>query len=393
MAERGAAGEFRRRAPLGPRMVDRRPHHVSQRRRPLRLAHQHAILRLRRRSRRAERAIDVRRLLLRRQVGPLVQFARIARIGRAGGPRRLKQPSASTSSPDKCIHGLQVLQPGEIAGQEAGGEVPQLQVRRRELHVSRLVAARRQQQILLAEHHADLVELGRADRVNPPANRRRRQFAGRRFRFQGEMDAGVKQQPPAADQQIVGRAGRRALCGLGRASRMTFSGSTASSVQAEFRLLDDFQQRLAADHVALAVRHRQAEAGQPPVLLDDPAENAGEDEKRRRIGRPDGPLQFGERATARRRAPARSALRSADCHHGLRLSHIRRGMPRLPSRRKTPGVTPNNSAIQCEGDAAHHWTNSRNPLQNVRNESDRLRSGSRCRPMFLATSIFGMPAA
>ncbi len=243
-----------------------------------------------------------RRFGLARQAGQIGQFIAVPRIGRARRSRCPKQAPGVDVLPDQPVDCLQIIESrflavggkttvvrkageaGEIAGQETGGKVPQLEVHGHELRVDRLIAVRREQPVLLPQHRADLVESGRPKLVNPLANDRRRQPAASRSLLQREMDSRVEQQTPTANQDVVGR-GFGQLLRIRPGQQHDLLRQHGVSGQAEFRLIDGLQERFAADDVTRTMRNPQAEAAQPPILLDDPTENPRQNKKRRRIGR------------------------------------------------------------------------------------------------------------
>ncbi len=66
---------------------------------------------------------------------------------------------------------------------------------------------------------------------------------------------------------------------------MICSGNSSLVVHPEIGRIDNLEERLTGDDVALAVRHSQPETRQSPILLDYPAKNPRQHQKRRRIGR------------------------------------------------------------------------------------------------------------
>ncbi len=84
----------------------------------------------------------------------------------------------------------------------------QLQVQRRELDVSGAVIARRHQEVLLTQHAADGVELGRANALDAVADAGVGQAALCQARVQGDVDAGVKEEAPVEHERLLGAEGR-----------------------------------------------------------------------------------------------------------------------------------------------------------------------------------------
>ena len=95
------------------------------------------------------------------------------------------------------------------------------------------------------------------------------------------MNAGMKQQPPAADQCIVGRSIQQfPRIRLGNEDKLI--GKDPSGINAYFIRLDDIQQRLPIDNVALPMRHPKGKSRQAAILFNNPAKDPG------RISRPSG---------------------------------------------------------------------------------------------------------
>src|SRR6185369_1909886 len=102
------------------------------------------------------------------------------------------------------------LERGERAIEGPGGERLELEVQRDELDVRAGVVDRRQQEVFLAQHRADLVELGLADPVDPLADRRGRDRALREQLVERLVDAGVEDRAPGSRQlaAVTGRERR-----------------------------------------------------------------------------------------------------------------------------------------------------------------------------------------
>ncbi len=207
------------------------------------------------------------------------------RPARPADPRPPDPPTHLSHRKGENRHAGKAGEAREVAGQETAGKMPQFEVHGHELRVDRLIAARREQPVLLPQHRADLVEPGRPQ-VAESAGERSPATMRRPPPAPPARDGSARGTADANSESSTSPAGVSASsCGSGRASSTTFSGSRASSAQAQFRLVDDLQERFTADHVTGAMRNPQAKAAQPPILLDDPAENPRQNQKRRRIGR------------------------------------------------------------------------------------------------------------
>jgi hypothetical protein len=166
-----------------------------------------------------------------------------------------------------------VGQAGEEARHQPRHELAQLQVDGRELGVGGQVVARRHQEILLTQHGAHGVELGRPDVLDAVPHPRGGQPPLRQTLVEGGVNSRVKEQTPVIDQRLVAAQGGQ-LVGLGPHQQHDRFGQLPRRGNAQLVAGGQAQQGVAADDVGLDVRHPQAEADEAPVGLDNTAEDA-----------------------------------------------------------------------------------------------------------------------
>ncbi len=150
-----------------------------------------------------------------------------------------------------------------------------------------------EQEVFLAEYGPNFVGFGLADAADALADDGVSRGAGRQISSDGLVDAGVKEQPPVLEQRRLGRQPPQ-LARVRDGKQQQRFRQFAVRFEAEVGPVGDGQQRLAADDVALAVRHLQAGAGQSAVLLDDAAQDARRHEQRGRVGGGQLPFQVGQ---------------------------------------------------------------------------------------------------
>ena len=165
--------------------------------------------------------------------------------------------------------------------QPVRGEAVQLKEDRGEFikHGSQRVGM--EQEVFLTEDGADLVGLGLADATDALADDGLAGRAGRQVAGDGLVDAGVEKEPPVLEQGRLGRQSSQ-LARLRREQQQRFR-QLPIRFDAQIGSVGDGQQRIAAQDVALAVRHLQAGAGQAVVLLDDAAQDSRRHEERGRV--------------------------------------------------------------------------------------------------------------
>ena len=196
--------------------------------------------------------------------------------GRARRPGRREQRRRIDVERDRGVDPRD-LESRERAAERARGKRAELEVERDELDVRGGVAGRRQQPVVLAQHGADLVELGLADPVDPLADRRRGDRAGPGQRVERLVDPGMEDRAPRP-RQLGGIAGRQ------RAARPAEDHDVVGQrlgIDAELAAVDQALQVGARQRVAPGVRHLEPDPGQLAVLLDHAANDAVLQEDRR----------------------------------------------------------------------------------------------------------------